>query len=114
MYKGVKNDVNVLLVGDSKLGGVAVTISSLEALSARGFNVSAVVFAEGGDGGGLLDNQNCVQDWIRSTGTNGKCFSLPTPPEMDEEKEGGDLWEYFDSDEVKKVLRGIEEVDEEL
>ncbi|KAL7482644.1 hypothetical protein ACHAW6_012891 [Cyclotella cf. meneghiniana] len=37
----------VVFVGDAKLGGISVTLSSLEALWNRGYNVDAVVFIDG-------------------------------------------------------------------
>lgn len=37
----------VVFVGDGKLGGISVTIASLEALWSRGYEVDAVVFIEG-------------------------------------------------------------------
>ena len=39
-----------IFVGDAKLGGISVTLSSLEALWSRGYRVDAVVFIEGGNG----------------------------------------------------------------
>ncbi|KAL7549261.1 hypothetical protein ACHAWF_012538 [Thalassiosira exigua] len=40
-------DFPVIFVGDGKLGGISVTLSSLEALWSRGYRVDAVVFIEG-------------------------------------------------------------------
>ena len=39
--------IPVVFVGDGKLGGISVTLSSLEALWARGYRIDAVVFIEG-------------------------------------------------------------------
>lgn len=103
--------LQVVLVGDGKLGGVGVTLSSLESLYSRGYDVSAVVFVGyRGTEGGMMDNHGCVEDWMRGNRgeERGRCFSLPDPPEMQEEKvEGGDLWNYFDSEGVKDVMREI-------
>ena len=45
--------IPVVFVGDGKLGGISVTLASLEALWSRGYRVDAVVFIEGvGDEGG--------------------------------------------------------------
>ncbi|KAL7536317.1 hypothetical protein ACHAXR_007081 [Thalassiosira sp. AJA248-18] len=41
----------VIYVGDGKLGGISVTLASLEALWSRGYQIDAVVFIEGEDGG---------------------------------------------------------------
>ena len=55
LYKSL--DVPVVFVGDGKLGGIGVTLASLEALWSRGYRVDAVVFIEpggaDGDGGGV-------------------------------------------------------------
>ena len=53
----------VVFVGDAKLGGISVTLSSLEALWNRGYNVDAVVFIDGENSG----NGECngVSDAIR-------------------------------------------------
>ncbi|KAL3801008.1 hypothetical protein HJC23_002301 [Cyclotella cryptica] len=40
-------NIPVVFVGDAKLGGISVTLSSLEALWNRGYNVDAVVFIDG-------------------------------------------------------------------
>lgn len=42
-------DLPVIFVGDGKLGGISVTLASLEALWSRGYRVDAVVFIEGVD-----------------------------------------------------------------
>ena len=47
----------MVFVGDGKLGGIGVTLASLEALWSRGYRIDAVVFIEpggaNGDGGGV-------------------------------------------------------------
>ena len=50
-------DIPVVFVGDGKLGGIGVTLASLEALWSRGYRVDAVVFVESGDTGGGVDIQ---------------------------------------------------------
>ena len=47
----------VIFVGDGKLGGISVTLASLEALWSRGYQVDAIVFIEG-DATGDDDNDN--------------------------------------------------------
>ena len=42
-------NVPVVFVGDGKLGGISVTLASLEALWSRGYRVDAIVFIEGVD-----------------------------------------------------------------
>ncbi|KAL3823356.1 hypothetical protein ACHAXA_008851 [Cyclostephanos tholiformis] len=46
LYKSLH--LPVVFVGDGKLGGIGVTLASLEALWSRGYQVDAVVFVEGG------------------------------------------------------------------
>lgn len=48
--------VPVVFVGDGKLGGISVTLSSLESLWSRGYKVDAVVFIEGQNNSGV-DNE---------------------------------------------------------
>jgi dethiobiotin synthetase/adenosylmethionine--8-amino-7-oxononanoate aminotransferase len=45
-------ELPVVFVGDGKLGGIGVTLASLEALWSRGYRVDAVVFIEGADDSG--------------------------------------------------------------
>ena len=44
-------DLPAVFVGDGKLGGIGVTLASLEALWSRGYRIDAVVFVESGDAG---------------------------------------------------------------
>jgi dethiobiotin synthetase len=72
LYKSLH--VPVVFVGDGKLGGIGVTLASLEALWSRGYRVDAVVFVEGGadasregTGGGILfgrGNANALQEYV--------------------------------------------------
>jgi dethiobiotin synthetase/adenosylmethionine--8-amino-7-oxononanoate aminotransferase len=52
-------NIPAVFVGDAKLGGISVTVSSLEALWNRGYNVDAVVFIDGNN------NKNGEPDTIR-------------------------------------------------
>ncbi|KAL7513562.1 hypothetical protein ACHAXN_010795 [Cyclotella atomus] len=47
--------IPVVFVGDGKLGGISVTLSTLEALWNRGYSVDAVVFINSGTGNGGND-----------------------------------------------------------
>ena len=46
----------VLMIADPKLGGISVTLSSLESLLHRGYFIDGVVFLGGGHGGEMMDN----------------------------------------------------------
>ena len=52
--------IPVVFVGDGKLGGISVTLSSLEALWTRGYRIDAVVFIEG-ESGGDSDEYDSIQ-----------------------------------------------------
>ena len=49
-------NIPVVFVGDGKLGGISVTLASLEALWSRGYRVDAIVFIEGVDNGDEEDS----------------------------------------------------------
>lgn len=63
-------DIPVVFVGDGKLGGIGVTLASLEALWSRGYRVDAVVFVESRDAGGGVDikfgrsNANALHEYV--------------------------------------------------
>ncbi|KAL7447333.1 hypothetical protein ACHAXM_010861 [Skeletonema potamos] len=50
--------IPVVFVGDGKLGGISVTLSSLEALWTRGYRIDAVVFIEGENSDDSDDSDN--------------------------------------------------------
>lgn len=52
--------IPVVFVGDGKLGGISVTLSSLEALWTRGYRIDAVVFIEG-ESDGDSDEYDSIQ-----------------------------------------------------
>ena len=51
-----------LLVGDGQLGGISTTLSSLDALLLRGYDVVAVVLA--GDDGGRYNNHSYIREHL--------------------------------------------------
>eukprot|EP00571_Detonula_confervacea_P007936 CAMPEP_0172313696 /NCGR_PEP_ID=MMETSP1058-20130122/20784_1 /TAXON_ID=83371 /ORGANISM="Detonula confervacea, Strain CCMP 353" /LENGTH=327 /DNA_ID=CAMNT_0013027397 /DNA_START=11 /DNA_END=991 /DNA_ORIENTATION=+ len=53
-------NIPLIFVGDGKLGGISVTLASLEALWSRGYRVDAVVFIEGVDGDSS-DDESSIQ-----------------------------------------------------
>lgn len=69
--------IPVVFVGDGKLGGISVTLASLESLWSRGYRIDAVVFIEGevsgdenddSDGGGSIQfgkgNTEALREYI--------------------------------------------------
>lgn len=46
LYKSFQRDARVVLIGDGRLGGISSTLSSLESLLSRGYNVAGIVFIE--------------------------------------------------------------------
>lgn len=73
-----------VLVGDANLGGISTTISALDVLAMRGYDVVAVVVADGGGGYG---NSDAIAEYA---GTHGvPTFVLPPVPERDWAKASG-------------------------
>ncbi|KAL9183792.1 hypothetical protein ACHAXT_004648 [Thalassiosira profunda] len=86
----------VVFVGDGKLGGISVTLASLEALWRRGYRVDAIVFIEGQDGGESEDdikfgrgNTEALQEYMAMQVTDGQrplgedsIICLPSLPPM--------------------------------
>ena len=58
LYREFRADMDVIMIGDGKLGGISTTLSSLEALLSRGYNVSGVVLIENG-----YSNQKAIQEY---------------------------------------------------
>jgi dethiobiotin synthetase/adenosylmethionine--8-amino-7-oxononanoate aminotransferase len=70
----------VLLVGDSRLGGIATTISAFESLHLRGYDVSSVVLFEDN----VYQNANFLQKYFEEKKIT--TFGLPPPPEQAESR----------------------------
>ena len=66
-----------ILVGDGNLGGISTTLTSLDVLSMRGYDVVAVVVADGGSG---LGNSDAVEKYAESV-HGCPTFRLPRVPE---------------------------------
>lgn len=89
-------NIPVVFVGDGKLGGISVTLASLEALWSRGYQVDAIVFVEGeGDGegeGGIQfgkGNTEALREYMTMKDTDGQesldrdsIICLPPLPSM--------------------------------
>ena len=66
-----------ILVGDGNLGGISTTLTSLDVLYMRGYDVVAVVVADGGSG---LGNSDAVEKYAESV-HGCPTFRLPRVPE---------------------------------
>lgn len=58
LYQPFVGQMSVVLVGDGRLGGISATISSLESLVLRGYDVSAIVLLESG-----YENLNALREY---------------------------------------------------
>jgi dethiobiotin synthetase/adenosylmethionine--8-amino-7-oxononanoate aminotransferase len=58
LYSHFKNDMDVVMIGDGRLGGISATLSSLESLLSRGYNVTGLVLIEAG-----YSNQNAIREY---------------------------------------------------
>ena len=81
-----------ILVGDSKLGGIATTISAFESLHLRGYDVDSVVMFDDPDWGNL----EFLDKYFRNH--NISTFGLPQPPTRhdDEQRDKTQLQKYYD------------------
>jgi dethiobiotin synthetase/adenosylmethionine--8-amino-7-oxononanoate aminotransferase len=58
LYRPLIERSSVVMIGDGRLGGISSTLSSLESLLVRGYNVSGVILLESG-----YDNQEAIQEY---------------------------------------------------
>ncbi|GMI13245.1 hypothetical protein TrVE_jg12567 [Triparma verrucosa] len=87
-----------ILVGDSKLGGLSTTLTSLESLINSNHVIEYIVFIGSDKSYDLVSNAETVSEYIKMKGLDVKVIELPSPPELYDNKVEGDLWEYFDSE----------------
>jgi bifunctional dethiobiotin synthetase / adenosylmethionine---8-amino-7-oxononanoate aminotransferase len=67
LYKSLGGMASVVLVGDGRLGGISVTLSSLEALLNRKYKVAGILLLRQGDGDYDEDvNQRALQEYVTS------------------------------------------------
>ncbi|KAI0888244.1 bifunctional dethiobiotin synthetase/adenosylmethionine-8-amino-7-oxononanoate aminotransferase [Annulohypoxylon maeteangense] len=64
----------VVLIGDSKLGGISLTISAFESLKLRGYDVESILVFQDGE----YDNEKYLRDYFAAHGI--PVVSLPKPP----------------------------------
>lgn len=92
-----------ILVGDSKLGGIATTISAFESLHLRGYDVDSVVLFDDKEWG----NSDYLDKYFRNHGIS--TFALPEPPprkeDIDQDKR--DLAKYYESSAKTRTVRNL-------
>lgn len=58
LYREFQKDMNVVMIGDGRLGGISASLSSLESLLSRGYNVVGVILLEAG-----YANQTAIREY---------------------------------------------------
>jgi dethiobiotin synthetase/adenosylmethionine--8-amino-7-oxononanoate aminotransferase len=58
LYREFREQMDVVMIGDGRLGGISATLSSLESLLSRGYNVVGLVLIETG-----YSNQSAIQEY---------------------------------------------------
>ena len=58
LYRCFKSEMDVVMIGDGRLGGISATLSALESLLSRGYNVTGLVLIEAG-----YSNQNAIREY---------------------------------------------------
>lgn len=80
LYQPLLGHAPVVLVGDGRLGGISCTLSALESLIIRGYDVAALVLLETADGFG---NLHALREYVSSRGFKLRSGSgevlFPTP-----------------------------------
>mmetsp|Transcript_30737 Transcript_30737/g.73774 ORF Transcript_30737/g.73774 Transcript_30737/m.73774 type:complete len:289 (-) Transcript_30737:99-965(-) len=59
LYLPFSDSTSAVLVGDGRLGGISATLTALESLLIRGYNVSGVIVIETG-----YENQKAIQEYV--------------------------------------------------
>ena len=78
-----------ILIGDGRLGGISTTISALESLYVRGYDVRAIILIEENhnEDGLVLNNSSAIKDYLEKMNLNSKVIVEsfpPIPPNKDE------------------------------
>eukprot|EP00934_Nitzschia_sp_Nitz4_P006377 Nitzschia sp. Nitz4//scaffold79_size90958//417//1344//NITZ4_005005-RA/size90958-augustus-gene-0.165-mRNA-1//1//CDS//3329558189//6367//frame0 len=107
LYSEFSSSVGAILVGDGRLGGISATLSSLESLLSRGYNVAGLVLIET-----EFANRSALQEFARRScpppfGSKATMFQNPDAsiislPELPPEPEP--LMEWYASPEVSETL----------
>jgi dethiobiotin synthetase/adenosylmethionine--8-amino-7-oxononanoate aminotransferase len=117
LYRPLQNLASVVLVGDGKLGGISVTLASLEALLNRNYNVAGILLLRNGQDDYAEDvNQRALQEYAGSSSSRDQLPSkaLQSPIFSDPERsivslpklppEPEPLTDWYESPEVKTLL----------
>lgn len=91
----------VILVGDSKLGGISQTISAFESLRIRGYDVVSVLLLENG----RYQNHAYLEGYFR-TRYSTKVTCLPPPPAMNQAN-ASDIELYYETVEDARCLDNL-------
>jgi bifunctional dethiobiotin synthetase / adenosylmethionine---8-amino-7-oxononanoate aminotransferase len=118
LYQPLIGYAPVILVGDGRLGGISVTISALESIILRGYDVAALIFLEpSSDTIHQSTNVNALRDYVSSrqlrSGSGEALFPFPSqsvlslPPIPSDP--AAPLHDWYDSDPVMDVFSKLEE-----
>jgi dethiobiotin synthetase/adenosylmethionine--8-amino-7-oxononanoate aminotransferase len=79
LYMPLREVVSVILIGDGRLGGISATLSSLEALVTRGYNVSGILMIrpDGEEKNQHTTNREALIEYARSVASS---MNAPTCP----------------------------------
>ena len=111
LYQPLLGLASVVLVGDGRLGGISATLSSLESLIIRGYNISGIVMLETHG----YDNAAAIRDYASRNfkmraGSGKSLFDYPdisivSLPQLPPEEEP--LHEWYTSAQVKETLESF-------
>ncbi|KAL3902707.1 MAG: hypothetical protein SGILL_010729, partial [Bacillariaceae sp.] len=117
LYMTLQDQSSVVLVGDGRLGGISVTLASLEALLRRNYAVAGVLLLRNGEDDYAEDvNQRALQEYLSSSTSrlDLPANALQSPLFMDPEvsvvslprlpPEPEPLTEWYESQEVEELL----------
>ncbi|GKY90896.1 hypothetical protein MPSEU_000062400 [Mayamaea pseudoterrestris] len=113
LYQPLVGQMPVVLVGDGRLGGISVTLSALESLVLRGYDVAAIILIESPDHDNVLAIREHVSRHmaIRS-GSGERLFANPMqsilslPPIPSDPNEPLDEW--YASSDVTNTFRRLD------
>lgn len=100
----------VVLVGDSRLGGISTSLSSFESLHLRGYDLSSFILFEDE----VYKNHGYLSDYFQEK--NIQTFTIPPPPEQaaSPEEDVKAMQHYYDTvSESEPIQRVIENFDQQ-
>ncbi|RDI87394.1 hypothetical protein Vi05172_g2705 [Venturia inaequalis] len=99
----------VVLVGDSRLGGISTSLSSFESLHLRGYDLSSFILFEDE----VYKNHGYLSDYFQER--NIQTFTIPPPPEQaaSSEEDVKAMQHYYDtvseSEPIQRVLQNFDQ-----